>query len=368
MAEIPMDDLWVNGAAHFTRWVTEGRRLQEPFVVVDVGVQGGANDRWKLLGDHLILHGFDAIAEVIDGLQRVHAGRAGCHFHNCAIGDTDGEVTFYFNAANPTASSMYAQEAGRFDGQLREQVRTVPMRRLDTLFADAAIPRADFLKVDVEGFEKAVFLGARNLMAAGLLGIETEANFRVSQQYPRSHFTAISDIVVEHGFTVYDLAFNRIPRASFTRVLRRNGVEDLAQYDLGGPATFNFLFCRSLIDERDSPQIDLGPPPAPGIDRIIKAMVVWELYGLNDVAVDTAECFRETLAPRFDVDQAIRLLASPECRPPSGLLRLQEMFKVLQDMRQSTSWRITAPLRATKDFLTGRRQSAKRLDADEAAG
>lgn len=348
-----MEDLWFNSNAHFTRWVIREGMLREPFVVIDVGVQGGANPRWELLQDHLILHGFDAIAEVITKLKRLNAARTRRHFHNFAIGDADGEATFYFNAANPTASSMYAQGTGRFDNRLAEQARTVPIRRLDTLFADGTIPQADFLKVDVEGFEKSVFLGARSLMAAGLLGIETETNFRVSPQYPRSHFTALSDIAVERGFTLFDLGFNRVPRASFTRVLRDSGVEDFDQYDLGRPATFNILFCRDLIDECDAPQIYLSPRPAPGIDQIIKAMIICELYGLNDIAADTAERFSATLAARLDVDRAIRLLAVPDCRPPSDLLRLHDISRQLQAMQRSKSWRITAPLRATKAFLSG---------------
>ena len=44
--------------------------LEEPFVVVDVGVFGGENPRRHLLGDFLVVHGFDAIAgDTEDGLM-----------------------------------------------------------------------------------------------------------------------------------------------------------------------------------------------------------------------------------------------------------------------------------------------------------
>jgi hypothetical protein len=43
-------------------------------------------------------------------------------------------------------------------------------------------------------------------------------------------------------------------------------------------------------------------------------MIVYELYGLSDVALDTAICFVEQLAPRLDVEQAVDLLADPFCR------------------------------------------------------
>jgi FkbM family methyltransferase len=352
---IAMQELWFNPDAAFTKWVVAERLLREPFAVVDVGVQGGADTRWNLLGDYLILHGFDAIAEVIANLKKRDVGWGTRRFYNYAIGETDGERSFYFDAANPTASSMYAQGAAQFGGKLAEQTRTVMVRRLDSLFADGTIPRADFLKVDVEGFEKKVFLGARGFISAGVLGIDTESNFRVSPEYPKSHFTAISDILVEHGFTVFDLVFNRIPRASFTRALERGGIGDHANYDLGRPATLNLLFCRDPIEERDAPQDNLLLSPALTADQIIKMMIIYELHGLNDIALDTAHRFTDSLAPRLDVERAFELLAKADCcRPGSDLSRLQGMAQQLHAMRRSTSWRITAPLRATKSFLSGR--------------
>jgi hypothetical protein len=64
----------------------------------------------------------------------------------------------------------------------------IPIRRLDSLLAEGVIPTADFIKVDVEGFEKDVLLGARELLRAGVLGLEIETNFGVSPTYPKSHF------------------------------------------------------------------------------------------------------------------------------------------------------------------------------------
>jgi FkbM family methyltransferase len=348
-----MEDLWFNLNAVFTRWVVAESLLREPFVVVDVGVQGGGNPRWDLLGDHLVLHGFDAIAEVVDELKHRSTGKPGHYFHNYAIGEADGERTFYFNAANPTASSMYKQGATRFEGQLAETPRTVTVRRLDTLFAEGTLPRADFLKVDVEGFEKAVFLGARAFVAAGVLGIETESNFRISPEYPNSHFAAVSGILVEHGFTIFDLGYNRIPRASFVRALARRGIKSLADCDLGRPGTFNLLFCRDPIEERDEPQNYRHPPSSLNVDQIIKAMIICELHGLNDVALDIGEQFADILSPRLDVERAVDLLAKTDCRPDS-LTNLSTQAQQLQAMYHSTSWRITAPVRAVKRLFAGR--------------
>jgi FkbM family methyltransferase len=43
--------------------------------------------------------------------------------------------------------------------------------------AEGAIPQADFLKVDVEGYEADVLAGAKEMLAGGVLGIEVETSF-----------------------------------------------------------------------------------------------------------------------------------------------------------------------------------------------
>jgi FkbM family methyltransferase len=217
--------------------------LTEPFVLIDVGVQGRENIRWRPLGDHLVVHGFDPIEEVTEPLIEENRGRSNRHYHCMALGDADGERAFYFNSANPTASSMYRQGSGRFDVETAEQVRMVPMRRLDSLLAECVIPEADFIKIEVEGFEKDVLLGARQLLRTGVLGLQTETNFAVSSSYPKGHSATLAELALENHLLVFDVAFNRIPRASYQRALMRKGVEPISELDaLGRPATVDVPF------------------------------------------------------------------------------------------------------------------------------
>jgi hypothetical protein len=44
-------DLARNHNPEFTKWVVSAGLLTEPFVLIDVGVQGGENIRWRPLGD-----------------------------------------------------------------------------------------------------------------------------------------------------------------------------------------------------------------------------------------------------------------------------------------------------------------------------
>jgi FkbM family methyltransferase len=363
-------EIWLNNNPRFTNWVTLEGLLQEPFVVVDVGVQGDASRRWNFLGDYLIFHGFDAIKEVIEQLQQRNF-RPNRHYHWIAAGGEDYEQPFYFNSTNPTASSMYEQGASRFERTLSEQTRTVAVRRLDTLFADGLLPKTDFLKVDVEGYEKEVFLGARELIMAGVLGVEMESSFDISPIYPESHFIATAQLLVEYHLQVFDFAFNRVPRASFQRALQRHG-HDLASPhppEFGAPSTLNVLFGRDLIAELDHPENYVTACRPVSIDQIIKLMIMCELHGLNDIALDTAERFADRLGSRFDIEHAVYLLADPNCRPAHPEVQLQalqqseaqrreseaqarRLLEKIRQLEESASWRITAPLRAVRRFLT----------------
>src|SRR5712691_9307906 len=344
-------DLGFNRKAQFTKWVVGEGLLTEPFVLIDVGVQGGENIRWRPLGDHLVVHGFDPIEEVVQNLIEENRGRSNRHYHHMAVGNVDGEQAFYFNLANPTASSMYRQATGRFEVKTLEQVRMVPIRRLDSLLAEGVIPKADFVKVDVEGFEKDVLLGARELLRAGVLGLQTETNFAVSPSYPKSHFGTLAELALENDLLVFDVAFNRIPRASFQRALIKKGLQPISEHDaLGRPATVDVLFGRDLIDEVDHQDNYQSPCRPFSINQLIKSIIIYEVHALNDVALDTAERFAERLGARLDVDRAVRLLADPDCLTNEYRKQFRAQKRAFE---QSTSWRITAPLRWAKLMVFG---------------
>jgi FkbM family methyltransferase len=317
-------------------------------------VQGGENIRWRPLGDHLVVHGFDPIEEIVQQLTEESRGRSNRHYYCMAVGNADGEQAFYFNPVNPSESSMYERRADQSDENASEQVRTVPIRRLDSLLAEGLIPKADFVKIDVEGYEKDVLLGAPKLLRADVLGLETETNFGVSPAYPKSHFGTLAELALESHLLVFDLVFNRIPRESFQRALVHKGLTPISKVDpVGRPATVNVLFGRDLIDEVDRQSNYQSPCRPFSVCQLIKSMIVCELYSLNDVALDTAERFADRLGAHLDVDRAVRLLADPDCVT-------NEYRRQIRAFEVSTSWRITAPLRWAKTLVFGASANASK--------
>jgi FkbM family methyltransferase len=143
--------------------------LESPFVFIDVGVQGGIHPRWLHLGPSLRVYGFDPLEETIGPLTRLNLPNH--TYQAIALGDADGERDFFVPGILP-ASSFFPRAAEQDQVRMAIdasnwqgiQTRRVPMRKLDTLLAEGAIPPADFIKIDCEGFEPAVLKGAGNFL------------------------------------------------------------------------------------------------------------------------------------------------------------------------------------------------------------
>ncbi len=357
-------DLYHHDQVPFARWVISEGLLREPFVVVDVGVQGGEHVRWGLLGDQVRVYGFDAIAEAID---RITAAGVRPHrvFRAMAIGNEDGEREF-FVPPNTTAASFYEQvtlhqTAKHGDGAPGRRV--VPIRRLDTLFTAGELPAADYIKTDCESFDPEVLRGARRYLAqSNILSLTVETDFSISDTYPRTPFVEINDIAVEHRLMVFDINAVRHPRPAYVTARERHPwpaadpLHDYPDLDVGQPRTYDFVFCRDFVLEQKKPEMFADVPDAvtrPTTDKLIKAMINFELHGLMDCAVEIADYFRTQLAERLDVDTAIELLARrpPYARNTADVTDAIRMIAALRSLHQQTAARLAeseARLQATQ--------------------
>jgi FkbM family methyltransferase len=335
-------DLYHYDRPPFTRWVIENGLLHEPFVVVDVGVQAGEHPRWDLLGDQVQVHGFDAIHEAIDRLTE--KGRPGRVYRSLALGNEDGERTFYV-AANTFASSFLPypdMEAGAPSGEGRPGPRTVQIRKLDTLFAAGEIPLADYIKINTEGFDQEVLRGGRTYLArSNILCVSAKTSFTVTPDFHRTNYPLINDVVLDHRLQLFDISYWRYARPSYLAARAKHPwpqidpMGDWPDLDVGQPATVDAMFCRDFVMEDKSPERFGRLPDAvlePTIDKLIKSQINFELHGLMDCAVDIAHHFRERLASRLDVDQAIELLTRrpQHARYTRDIVNCQDMITVLR--------------------------------------
>ena len=374
-------DLYHNPTPSFTQWVTEHGLLHEPFVVVDIGVQGGPHPRWNYLGRYAHFYGFDPIGEVVDELEKTK--KPNQFYRAIALGDKDGERQLTISS-NTYESSFYKSKAvsGSSPNGIALGNRLVKVRRLDTLFAAGELPPADYIKIDCEGFETPVIRGAREYLArSNVLCVTTETNLGVSPVYSRTPFVEICEMLSEHRLLVFDLNAVRSPRSSYVaaRKLRPWPESDIMRdsplLDVGQLGTFDFLFCRDFVAESNSPQFATFPGSsfAPTVDKLIKSMINFELHGLMDCAVDLAQHYAMMLAKRIDVEEAIeRLIYRPtavrntadvvECMRMIHDLRVRiaELMGTIHAPRDRISARLGRKLTAASDLLWRKNSAAPR--------
>jgi FkbM family methyltransferase len=302
-------ELYRNAKIPFTRWIVENHYLHEKMVVVDVGCRDGLLQNWDILGEFLELHSFDAAADAIEAMCLRDASKPNRHHYVMALGDEDGTRAF-FKKPDRFSSSLY--KSSNDDIEI-----SVPIRSLDSLMREGVILRADFIKIDVEGHEPAVLRGARELIKTSpTLGLELETNFNVSPIFPKTHFSAVHEILIEQWFLLMDLNFDRVPQGRFLEEAeRRNIAANPDAPFCGSPSTFNVLFCRNFCQEADQAHHYLTEPHAmPSIEGLIKTLIILEMYGCLDRAVDLLCRFKDKFAARFDHERAVHLLIDQDIR------------------------------------------------------
>jgi FkbM family methyltransferase len=123
---------------------------------------------------------------------RSHNGFDGLHIEPAAIGDHEGEVRFQANGPWGQVASAAA------DGSVR-----VPLTTIDAVLAGHGWSSADFVKLDVEGYEARALQGAARLLG----GPDAPPVFFESNRSTLAAFgetpESLRAAFLDHGYTVY---------------------------------------------------------------------------------------------------------------------------------------------------------------------
>jgi FkbM family methyltransferase len=135
----------------------------EDKVVADAGANIGVFTLYALALGAKKVYAFEAVKETFDLLKRNlalnHAGRA-AKAVNVALGARSGKAALKFNP-NGEGCSMIKNAAAEVNrGLAYSGTRTVKISALDALVKG----RVDFIKIDVEGYEEEVILGASGIV------------------------------------------------------------------------------------------------------------------------------------------------------------------------------------------------------------
>lgn len=274
-----------------------------PLVCVDVGAAGGPKEPW---GNSSFIKWIGV--EPQEGDTPLVLG-------------TREERGFLYVTRNPDSSSLlepnesFLSQLGVRDRYEVTEKLPVSVLPLDVWIKNLNISKIDFLKIDTQGTELAVLLGAQQSLG-DVLGLDVEINF--SERYKgQSYFSDVDQFLREKGFVIFDLQ-----RRYFKRGIGLNLGLPKGQLTHG-----TALYLRStdsfqtLISRLDNPESRSA--------AVLRFVSVALLYGYVDYAKYLASIFKELLI----AEQANRLseLLENYTQPPrrsfKGRYRLYRLFK-----------------------------------------
>jgi FkbM family methyltransferase len=100
------------------------------------------------------------------------SGFSNIELHNCALGATPGVSRLSF-AANNRSGGFISDKVKASAGHVEEVIR---ITTLDAVVRELKIPHVDFIKIDVEGFEKSVLEGAQQVLQRDRPAVVLELN------------------------------------------------------------------------------------------------------------------------------------------------------------------------------------------------
>lgn len=108
-------------------------------------------------GEHFA---FEPIPSLFENLIKKYAHLKKCHIYNYAISNSEGQTSFNHVLSNPAYSGIKKRNYDRREE--KDETITVSKKRLDDIIPQDL--KIDFIKIDVEGGDLYVMLGAKNLI------------------------------------------------------------------------------------------------------------------------------------------------------------------------------------------------------------
>ena len=294
--------------------VDTGTFANDPVVIIDVGARWGFNAEWKTFGKALQVYCFEPDEEECKRLNSASSGNV--KYIPAALGSHEYEATL-FETKLVASTGLYKTDMGFFSRMLnRDNAEVVKEHRVQVTTLDKALERfgvhsVDFIKLDVEGAELDVLVGAERFMeSSSLLGILPEIRFQ-EEINGSPIFWEMDAHVRKFGFRLFNMRFTRqsrraLPYPGLADYRMPDGTKFYAYTKHGQIMDGDALYFRDLMIRANKPIAAAAKPAA-----ILKAAAFFEIYCLNDCAAELLIEYRDRLTGLVDCDHLLDLLAAP---------------------------------------------------------
>ena len=180
--------------------------------VIDAGGRYGIHPSWKSFTGELSYYLFEPDAAECARLELKYSNRKDeINIFNLALDQRDGslEIDMFRNRAM-SSSSVRNPISSLFKNQRQDEVDIVDQIRIQSRSVDSFCSernlKIDFLKLDTEGSEYEILLGAVEQIAETIIGIRVEVSF--DQIFAEKQlFGAISDFLLKKNFFLLNLDY-----------------------------------------------------------------------------------------------------------------------------------------------------------------
>jgi FkbM family methyltransferase len=180
--------------------------------IFDVGANKGQSiGFFKEIYPKSKVFAFEPSEKIFDSLQKFVKDNSyqDISIFQIGIGDIQGTINFYESALDETSTfvlpnddSQYLKNKNRILMQRSEDAfhaTAAQITTLDKFILEKQIDHVDILKIDVEGFEFEVLLGAQNALSKGKIGvIQLESH---TDDMREDKYAVIHAYLLENGFT-----------------------------------------------------------------------------------------------------------------------------------------------------------------------
>jgi FkbM family methyltransferase len=167
------------GEVDRAEWMLYIKHLREGMIAFDVGAHVGELSLLfsRLVGTQGLVHSFEASSATFERLRTICelAGRRNVVLNHLAVAEKEGTVRLYCYDEQHSGWNTLAERPLHAYGIDVEPVATedTTATTIDAYCQETGIPAVDLLKIDVEGAEYQVLLGARRMLQAKAIGLCT---------------------------------------------------------------------------------------------------------------------------------------------------------------------------------------------------
>ena len=293
--------------------VAGGAFQSAPICLADVGASGGIDYYWNLFGRDLRAVGFDPLIKEVERLNSLHPNGNQKYFPYLVgykryeellpQSPQTGQPSLFDRTSAVRAQAVTRCDYARaYYDQTGKGTIAHEMIELDEFFLRTHPMDVDFVKIDTDGSDYQVLLGAQELLrSCPVMGVAVECQFHGVAHEASNTFANIDRLLRRLGFSLFDIEVYRYSRAALPKPF---------VYRIPAQTTSGQVLWADALYLRDAGQKGYEDSQSTRLTehKILKLACLMEIFGMEDCTAELLIQYRDRVGSLLDVDASLNLL------------------------------------------------------------